>query len=108
MGRAMIAAALVAGLGGMGIAAAQVYPSRPVNLVVSYPAGGPTDAIGRIVAEGLRTSLRQTVIIENVAGAAGSIGTGRVARAAPDGYTLIFGNWASHVVNGAVFSLQYD
>ena len=60
------------------------------------------------MAEGLRASLRQTLIIENVAGAAGSIGTGRVARAAPDGYTLIFGNWASHVVNGAVYSLQYD
>jgi tripartite-type tricarboxylate transporter receptor subunit TctC len=108
MGRAMIAAALVVGLGASGVASAQVYPSRPVTLVVSYPAGGPTDAIGRIVAEGLRTSLQQTVIVENVAGAAGSIGTGRVARAAPDGYTLIFGNWASHVVNGAVYSLQYD
>jgi tripartite-type tricarboxylate transporter receptor subunit TctC len=108
MGRAIIAAALAAGLGATGVASAQVYPSRPVTLVVSYPAGGPTDAIGRIVAEGLRASLRQTLIIENVAGAAGSIGTGRVARAAPDGYTLIFGNWASHVVNGAVYSLQYD
>jgi tripartite-type tricarboxylate transporter receptor subunit TctC len=108
MGRAIIAAALAAVLGATGVASAQVYPSRPVTLVVSYPAGGPTDAIGRIVAEGLRASLRQTLIIENVAGAAGSVGTGRVARAAPDGYTLIFGNWASHVVNGAVYSLQYD
>jgi len=108
MGRVMIAAALAASLGAAGVASAQVYPSRSVTLVVSYPAGGPTDAIGRIVAEGLRASLRQTLIIENVAGAAGSIGTGRVARAAPDGYTLIFGNWASHVVNGAVYSLQYD
>jgi tripartite-type tricarboxylate transporter receptor subunit TctC len=108
MGRAIIAAAVAAGLGATGVASAQVYPSRPVTLVVSYPAGGPTDAIGRIVAEGLRASLRQTLIIENVAGAAGSIGTGRVAHAAPDGYTLIFGNWASHVVNGAVYSLQYD
>jgi len=108
MGRVMIAAALAASLGAPGVASAQVYPSRSVTLVVSYPAGGPTDAIGRIMAEGLRASLRQTLIIENVAGAAGSIGTGRVARAAPDGYTLIFGNWASHVVNGAVYSLQYD
>jgi tripartite-type tricarboxylate transporter receptor subunit TctC len=108
MGRVMIAAALAVSLGAPGVASAQVYPSRSVTLVVSYPAGGPTDAIGRIVAEGLRASLRQTLIIENVAGAAGSIGTGRVARAAPDGYTLIFGNWASHVVNGAVYSLQYD
>ena len=108
MGRVMIAAALAASLGAAGVASAQLYPSRSVTLVVSYPAGGPTDAIGRIMAEGLRASLRQTLIIENVAGAAGSIGTGRVARAAPDGYTLIFGNWASHVVNGAVYSLQYD
>ena len=108
MGRLMIAAALAASLGAAGVASAQLYPSRSVTLVVSYPAGGPTDAIGRIMAEGLRASLRQTLIIENVAGAAGSIGTGRVARAAPDGYTLIFGNWASHVVNGAVYSLQYD
>src|SRR5215475_9263429 len=89
-------------------AAADVYPSRPVTLVVAYPAGGPTDSIGRIMAEGLRAGLHQPVVIENIAGAAGSIGSGRVARAAPDGYTLIFGNWASHVVNGAVFSLQYD
>jgi tripartite-type tricarboxylate transporter receptor subunit TctC len=108
MGRLMIAAALAASLGAAGVASAQLYPSRSVTLVVSYPAGGPTDAIGRIMAEGLRASLRQTLIIENVAGAAGSVGTGRVARAAPDGYTLIFGNWASHVVNGAVYSLQYD
>jgi tripartite-type tricarboxylate transporter receptor subunit TctC len=108
MGRVMTAAALAVGLGVAGGASAQVYPSRPVTLVVSYPAGGPTDAIGRIVAEGLRAPLRQTIIVENVAGAAGSIGTGRVARAAPDGYTLIFGNWASHVVNGAVYTLQYD
>jgi len=89
-------------------ASADVYPSRPVTLVVAYPAGGPTDSIGRIMAEGLRAGLQQPVIIENIAGAAGSIGSGRVARAAPDGYTLIFGNWASHVVNGAVFSLPYD
>jgi tripartite-type tricarboxylate transporter receptor subunit TctC len=87
---------------------AQTYPSHPVTMVVPYPAGGPTDTIGRIVAEGLRSSLGQPVIIENVGGASGSIGTGRVARAAPDGYTLGLGLWPTHVVNGAVFTLPYD
>jgi tripartite-type tricarboxylate transporter receptor subunit TctC len=91
-----------------GSARSQTYPSRPVTMVVPYPAGGPTDTIGRIMAEGLRPSLGQPVIIENVGGASGSIGTGRVARAAADGYTLGLGLWPTHVVNGAVFALPYD
>jgi tripartite-type tricarboxylate transporter receptor subunit TctC len=91
-----------------GSALAQTYPSRPVTMVVPYPAGGPSDTIGRIMAEGLRLSLGQPVIIENVGGASGSIGTGHVARAAPDGYTLGLGLWPTHVVNGAVFALPYD
>jgi tripartite-type tricarboxylate transporter receptor subunit TctC len=107
MVKAIVAAALAL-LAAAGITWAQSYPSHPVTFVVAYPAGGPTDAIGRIVADGLRASLRQTIIVDNVAGAAGSIGTGRVARSTPDGYTVIFGNWASHVVNGAVYTLQYD
>jgi tripartite-type tricarboxylate transporter receptor subunit TctC len=77
-------------------------------MIVPYPAGGPTDTIGRIMAEGLRASLGQPVIVENVGGASGSLGTGRVARAAPDGYTLGLGLWPTHVVNGAVFALSYD
>jgi tripartite-type tricarboxylate transporter receptor subunit TctC len=89
-------------------AGAQAYPSRPVTIVVPYPAGGPADAIGRIMADGMRASLGQPVIIENVGGASGSLGVGRVARAAPDGYTLIHGNWASNVLNGAIFALPYD
>ena len=89
-------------------AAAQTFPSRPVTIVVPYPAGGPADTIGRIMADGLKASLGQSVIIENVGGASGSIGVGRVARAAPDGYTLILGNWASNVLNGAIFTLPYD
>jgi len=98
---------------GLGIArapaqVAQNYPSRPVTLVVAYPAGGPTDAVARIVAEAMRASLRQPVIVENIPGASASIGTSHVARAAADGYTIVFGNWASHVVNGAVYALQYD
>jgi tripartite-type tricarboxylate transporter receptor subunit TctC len=90
------------------IAAAQGYPSRPVTIVVPYPAGGPADTIGRIIADGMRASLGQPVTVENVGGASGSIGVGRVARAAADGHTLILGNWASNVLNGAIFALPYD
>jgi tripartite-type tricarboxylate transporter receptor subunit TctC len=87
---------------------AQTFPTRPVTIVVPYPAGGPADAVGRIVADGMRAALGQPVIIENVGGASGSVGVGRVARAVPDGYTLIQGNWASNVLNAAIFSLSYD
>jgi tripartite-type tricarboxylate transporter receptor subunit TctC len=89
-------------------AMAQTYPSRPITMVVAFGAGGPSDIIARILAEGMRGSLGQPVIIENVAGASGTIGVGRVARAAPDGYTLVLGNWATHVLNGPMFALQYD
>ena len=89
-------------------ASAQAYPSRPITLIVPFPAGGPADAIGRIVAEGMRASLGRPVIVENVGGASGSIGVGRAARASPDGYTLSLGSWPTHVVNGAVYALQYD
>jgi tripartite-type tricarboxylate transporter receptor subunit TctC len=99
-------ASAILGIGGN--AGAQTYPSRSVTMIVPYPPGGPTDSIGRIMAEGLRASLGHPVIIENVGGASGSLGTGRVARAAPDGYTLGLGLWPTHVVNGAVFALPYD
>jgi tripartite-type tricarboxylate transporter receptor subunit TctC len=88
-------------------AQAQSFPSRPITLIVPFSAGGPTDTIGRIFAERIGAALGQTVIVENVTGAAGSIGVGRVARAAPDGYTLSIGHWSTHVVNGAVYSLPY-
>jgi tripartite-type tricarboxylate transporter receptor subunit TctC len=87
---------------------AQSYPTRPVTMVVAFGAGGPSDVIARILAEGMRASLGQPVVIENFAGASGTIGVGRVARAAPDGYTLVLGNWATHVLNGPMFTLQYD
>jgi tripartite-type tricarboxylate transporter receptor subunit TctC len=90
------------------LAAAQTFPSHPVTMVVPFAAGGPTDTIARIVAERMGKSLGQTVVVENVTGAAGSIGVGRVARAAPDGYTLSIGHWSTHVVNGAVYQLSYD
>jgi tripartite-type tricarboxylate transporter receptor subunit TctC len=87
---------------------AQTYPSRPITLIVPFPAGGSTDAVGRILVERMRISLGQPIVIENVGGAGGSIGVGRVARAAPDGYTLDIGQWDTHVANGATYPLTYD
>jgi tripartite-type tricarboxylate transporter receptor subunit TctC len=89
-------------------AAAQGYPSRNVTLVVPFAAGGPTDVIARTLAQHLQKTLGQPVVVENQAGANGNIGVGRVARAAPDGYTLIVGHWSTHVVNGAVYTLTHD
>src|SRR4051812_17923880 len=91
-----------------GIAGAQSYPARPVTLVSPFPAGGPVDTICRILAEHMHASLGQPILVENTAGAAGSIGVGRVARAAPDGYTLIVGQWSTHVANAAIYKLPYD
>ena len=95
-------------LGTINGAPAQVYPSRPITMVVPFPPGGPLDTVARITAEAMRSSLGQPVIIENVAGAAGSLGVGRVARAAADGYTLSAGFVGTHVFNGATYTLQYD
>lgn len=89
-------------------APAQPYPSHPVTMIVPLAAGGPIDTIARIVAEGMRGSLGQSVIIENVTGASGSIGVGRVARAKPDGYTISLGYLGTHVFNGAALPLSYD
>ena len=88
--------------------AAQAYPSKPVTIVVPFPPGGPVDTIARIMGDRMRTFLGQPIVIENVGGAAGSIGVGRAARAPADGYTLSLGNWATHVVNGAIYPLNYD
>ena len=101
-------AAALAILAGIAGAAAQTYPSRPITLIVPFPAGGSTDAVGRILVERMRTSLGQPIVIENVGGAGGSSGVGRVARAAPDGYTLDIGQWDTHVANGATYPLAYD
>ncbi len=87
---------------------AQTYPSRPVTLIVPFAAGGPSDTVARILAERMRTSLGQPVLIENIAGGAGSVAVGKVVRAVPDGHTLSFGHWSTHVVNGAVYRLDYD
>ena len=90
------------------IAWAQTYPSKPVTIVVPFAAGGPVDLRARSLAEHMRAALGQPIVIENVTGAAGSLGAGRVARSAPDGYTLAIGIWSTHVVNGAVYRLRYD
>ena len=94
--------------GGISTATAQSYPSRPITMVVPFAPGGATDTLARILAGRMRQSLGQSVIIENVTGAGGSIGVGRVARAAPDGYSLSIGPWGSHVAAGAIYSLPYD
>jgi tripartite-type tricarboxylate transporter receptor subunit TctC len=110
MSRLAIAATCTA-LALCGLAAraeAQTYPARTITLVVPFPAGGPTDTIGRVMAEGLQASLGQPVIVENVPGATGSVGSGKVARSEADGYTLILGTVATHVFNGAAYALKYD
>ena len=99
------AVALVAIIGG---AEAQPYPSRPITMIAPFPAGGPSDALARVLSEPLRAALGQPIVIENVAGAGGNIGIGRLARAAPDGYTIGIGQWSTHVVNAVTYSLPYD
>ena len=89
-------------------ATAQTYPARAISIVVPFSAGGPTDTIARIVADKLTRILGQAVVVENTAGAGGSIGVGRVVRAAPDGYTLGIGHIGTHVINGVIYQLQYD
>ena len=104
----LIAVALIAFLAIVADARGDSYPSRPITIIVPFPAGGPTDTLGRILAERMTVMLGQSVIIENPTGAAGTIGTGRVARSAPDGYTTILGHWQTHVINGATYTLSFD
>ena len=101
---ATVVLALVAVTGAWG----QNYPTRPIVMVVPYPPGGLSDAVARPVAEGMQESLKQTVVIENVGGASGSIGSARVARAAPDGHTLLLGIWNTHVAVPKLVKLDYD
>ena len=106
MRRLVIAAAVALTAGSA--ATAQTYPSRAVTIIAPFPAGGPLDTIARIISEPMRAVLGQPVVIENVPGAGGNIGTGRLARAAPDGYTLGIGQWSTHVVNAITYNLLYD
>ncbi len=98
----------IAILGSFASANAQTYPSRPITFVVPFAAGGPLDAMARVLSEPMRRALGQPVLIETVTGASGSVGVGRVARAAPDGHTVSIGHWNTHVANGAVYDLPYD
>src|SRR5215471_239926 len=89
------------------VAWAQAYPTRPITIVAPFPAGGATDIVSRTLAEGMKAPLGQTILVENVTGASGTIGSGRVVRAEPDGYTLVIGQWSSHVGAGALYRLPY-
>jgi tripartite-type tricarboxylate transporter receptor subunit TctC len=103
-----IAAVVATMLAGIAVAGAQTYPSRPITIVVPFSAGGPTDALARVLGDRMRQSLGQTVVIENVTGAGGTIGVARAVRSSPDGYTLSIGHLGTHVVNGAIYPLQFD
>jgi tripartite-type tricarboxylate transporter receptor subunit TctC len=91
-----------------GVAVAQNFPSRPITIVVPFSAGGPSDAMARILAERMKMTLGENVLVENVTGAGGSIGVGRALRSPPDGYTISFGHLGTHVANGAIYKLGYD
>ena len=104
----LIATAALSMAGLKDLQAQPAYPSRPITIVVPFPAGGPIDSTTRIVANGLSGKLGQTVVVENVGGAAGSIAAAKVANAAPDGYTLATGVFGTHVANAAVYKLSYD
>jgi tripartite-type tricarboxylate transporter receptor subunit TctC len=100
-----VALAMLVGVAG---AAAETFPSRPITMIVPFAAGGVTDIVARIVTERMRTALGQPVVVENVSGAGGTIGVTRLYRAAPDGYTLVVGQWTSHVGAGAMYQLPFD
>jgi tripartite-type tricarboxylate transporter receptor subunit TctC len=89
-------------------AQAETYPSKPITIIVPFAAGGPSDVLARTLGDKMRTTLKETVVIENVTGAAGTIGVTRAVRSPADGYTLSFGHLGTHVVNGAIYPLPFD
>ena len=105
--RSLLLGVVLAAAAGTAFAQAS-YPSRSITLIAPFPPGGSTDVVARVMAERMRPLLGQSVVVENVGGAGGSIGVGRLARAAPDGYTIDLGQWDTHVGNGAVYTLPYD
>jgi tripartite-type tricarboxylate transporter receptor subunit TctC len=107
MRRTVLAALLALMIFG-GNAFADNFPSHPITIVVPYAAGGPSDAMARILGDRMKTRLGEPLLVENVTGAGGSIGVGRAVRAAPDGYTISFGHLGTHVANGAIYKLGYD
>jgi tripartite-type tricarboxylate transporter receptor subunit TctC len=107
MKRAVFVCLLVA-FAAAATAQAQTYPSRPITMMVGFPPGGPTDTLARIIGEGMKSTLGQPIVIEDVSGAGGTIAGGRVAHATPDGYTIGIGNWNSNVGSPAMYSLDFD
>src|SRR5262245_10542892 len=107
MARLLVAALCAIALQ-MSVAAAEDYPSRPITIVVPFPAGGPTDTLARILGDRMKDSLGQSLIVENVTGAGATIGVGRAIQSPPDGYTLILGNWTSHVGAPALYPVQWN
>jgi len=108
MRKVSVAMALLAILFAAPMARADDYPSHPITLLVGFPPGGPTDALARLLAKGMETPLGQTIVVETVSGASGTIAAGRVVHAAPDGYTIGIGNWSSHVGSPAIYRLDFD
>jgi tripartite-type tricarboxylate transporter receptor subunit TctC len=105
----LVAAIVFAGaLASIGAAAAQTFPSRPITIIAPFPAGGPSDTIARIIGEPMRAALGQPIVVENVAGAGGNLGTGRVARAAPDGTTVGIGQWSTHITYNLPYHVLND
>jgi tripartite-type tricarboxylate transporter receptor subunit TctC len=106
--RTSIAAVWLTAFAGIAAAQAQTYPSRPITMVVALPAGGAVDALARVVAEHMKVTLGQTIVVENMGGAGGTLSIARVVRSAPDGYTLGMGTLGQYVISGAVYTLNYD
>jgi tripartite-type tricarboxylate transporter receptor subunit TctC len=104
----LVLAATLAVLAGIGNVAAETYPSRPITIVVALPAGGGVDALGRLLAEHMKTTLGQPIIVENMGGAGGTLSIGRIVRSAPDGYTIGLGTLGQYVISGAVYTLPFD
>jgi tripartite-type tricarboxylate transporter receptor subunit TctC len=108
MRRTVLAGLLAIFAFGGGAAGAETFPSHPITIVVPFSAGGPSDAMSRILAERMKVTLGEALLVENVTGAGGSIGVGRAVRSPPDGYTISFGHLGTHVANGAIYKLGYD
>src|SRR5437763_11494241 len=106
--RRTVLAALIALMSFGGNALADNFPSHPITIVVPFSAGGPSDAMARILAERMKTTLGEAILVENVTGPGASIGVGRAVRSPPDGYTISFGHLGTHVANGAIYKLGYD
>ncbi|UPJ53175.1 tripartite tricarboxylate transporter substrate binding protein BugD [Bradyrhizobium sp. 200] len=106
MRKIILAAFTLLALGGAAVA--QNFPSRPITIIVPFSAGGPSDAMARILAERMKVTLGEQLLVENVTGAGGSVGVGRAVRSPPDGYAISFGHLGTHVANGAIYKLGYD